>query len=231
MEELPPALQPVESSAETRPPRSEATEVAWEVRAHLLQHQASDKDSKQAEQALLKAEQGFTKLWELTSPHLTASLRQRTGGDMEATSDILQETYIRVWKSLPKFRGDSNVEGWLKVIMFNNLKNYYKKASKQTPMDIEEMPGVESAAFFSSHTASPETHVEQLDEAALIMEILAKAGITKSQRILIVARHALGMGQTELAKLVGKTEAAAKVDLSRGLAKVRRHALNEAEES
>lgn len=201
--------------------RSPATQVAWEVRAHLLQHDSSERGSEQAAQAFEKAQQGFTELWQLTSPYLLTKALRRTGGDVNAAHDILQETYLRAWRYLPKFRGDSNVETWLYSIMFGRLSDYYAKSAKQKPLHFEKLVEKEDSLLFKGSLPTIESVSELLDNQALITEVLQKAGLTRSQRMLLAARHMIGMGEAELARLVGKTEGAAKVDLSRGLKKAR----------
>ncbi len=45
----------------------------------------------------------------------------------EDTDDILQNTFIKVWNSLPKFRGDSGLYTWLYRIATNESLTFLKK--------------------------------------------------------------------------------------------------------
>lgn len=44
---------------------------------------------------------------------LLAFRLRRDGASQEETEDVLQETFLDVWKSAESFRGDSEVAGWL----------------------------------------------------------------------------------------------------------------------
>lgn len=44
---------------------------------------------------------------------LLAFRLRREGASQEETEDVLQETFLDVWKSAESFRGDSEVAGWL----------------------------------------------------------------------------------------------------------------------
>ena len=50
--------------------------------------------------------------------------------------DILQDTFIAVWKNLPKFRGDANVGTWIFRIAVNNCLKQLKKQSKEKTSEI-----------------------------------------------------------------------------------------------
>jgi RNA polymerase sigma-70 factor (ECF subfamily) len=56
--------------------------------------------------------------------------------DHDDTNDIVQNTYIKVWKSLYKFKGNSKIYTWIYRIATNESLSFLKKKKKQ-PMSIE----------------------------------------------------------------------------------------------
>jgi RNA polymerase sigma-70 factor (ECF subfamily) len=48
------------------------------------------------------------------------------------TDDVLQNTFIKVWRSLPDFRGDSELYTWLYRIATNEALTFLKKKKKQS---------------------------------------------------------------------------------------------------
>ena len=50
----------------------------------------------------------------------------------EDTDDVLQNTFIKVWRSLPEFRGDSELYTWLYRIATNEALTYLKQKKKQS---------------------------------------------------------------------------------------------------
>lgn len=62
----------------------------------------------------------------------------------EDTDDVLQNTFIKIWRSLPEFRGDSELFTWLYRIATNEALTFLKKKKKQTfaPwVDVEKKMG------------------------------------------------------------------------------------------
>jgi RNA polymerase sigma-70 factor (ECF subfamily) len=54
--------------------------------------------------------------------------------------DVAQETFIKAYRALPSFRGDSAFYTWLYRIAINTSKNYLTAASRRPPMsDVDAM--------------------------------------------------------------------------------------------
>ena len=61
----------------------------------------------------------------------------RNSGDI---ADVTQEVFIKVYNSLPSFRGDSAFYTWLYRITVNTAKNYLTSQSRRPPAsDIDAM--------------------------------------------------------------------------------------------
>ena len=61
----------------------------------------------------------------------------RNSGDI---ADVTQEVFIKVYNSLPSFRGDSAFYTWLYRITVNTAKNYLTSQSRRPPVsDIDAM--------------------------------------------------------------------------------------------
>lgn len=61
----------------------------------------------------------------------------------EDAQDMLQDGFIRVFKSIGTFRGSGSLEGWVRRIMVNNAIQHYRKNSKFRKVDIEAAENVE----------------------------------------------------------------------------------------
>jgi RNA polymerase sigma-70 factor (ECF subfamily) len=71
----------------------------------------------------------------------------------EDTDDVLQNTFIKVWRSLPEFRGDSELYTWLYRIATNEALTHLKRKKKHSfaPwVDVERKmsENLESDAWF-----------------------------------------------------------------------------------
>lgn len=59
--------------------------------------------------------------------------------DHEDTDDILQNTFIKVYRNINKFQGDSKLYTWIYRIATNESITFLKKKAKQKNVTIEEV--------------------------------------------------------------------------------------------
>lgn len=66
-----------------------------------------------------------------------ARLLSRFIRDNAEIEDVVQETFIKAYRALPNFRGDSAFYTWLYRIGINTAKNYLVSTSRRTPTTLE----------------------------------------------------------------------------------------------
>jgi len=66
-------------------------------------------------------------------------------GEAGAAEDMAQDVFIRIWKALPGYRGQSAVATWIYAITRNACLTALRKAGVKQEMSMEE-PGVSRAA-------------------------------------------------------------------------------------
>ena len=59
----------------------------------------------------------------------------RTLRDPEAARDLVQETFIKVWRRCGTFRGDSELLPWIKVILRNGALERLRRPVHEVPME------------------------------------------------------------------------------------------------
>ena len=70
---------------------------------------------------------------------LRYSLRQLTGWDESLADDLAQETFIKAFKNLHKFRGDARFYTWLYRIAYRQFASHYRSRKITEPLpDAEE---------------------------------------------------------------------------------------------
>lgn len=52
-------------------------------------------------------------------------------GDYEVTKDLTQDVFLKVYKNLKKFRGESSVNTWVYRIALNHINSYLRKSSSR----------------------------------------------------------------------------------------------------
>jgi RNA polymerase sigma-70 factor (ECF subfamily) len=100
--------------------------------------------------------------------HKIMSLVSRNVRDSAEVQDVTQEAFIKAYKALPRFRGDSAFYTWLYRIAINTAKNHLMAKSRRPPgsdVDLEDAEFYESATALKD-VASPENELfgEELKE-------------------------------------------------------------------
>ena len=87
------------------------------------------------------------------------------------TNDLLQNIFIKVWKGLPAFRGESQLYTWLYRIATNEALNFLRKEKNRTNMSDDSADAVLSRKidedpYFNGDAIQRELHkaVSQLPE-------------------------------------------------------------------
>jgi RNA polymerase sigma factor (sigma-70 family) len=65
--------------------------------------------------------------------------------------DVLQEGFIKVFKSIHQFRNEGSFEGWLKRVMVNTALESFRKQKKMELVDYEFIPESESSSIFEGN--------------------------------------------------------------------------------
>lgn len=84
------------------------------------------------EQDVLLAQQGdhkaFERLYLKHHPFVMSILRRMVGEDAE---DLMQEVFIKAWRGIGQFRGESKMSTWLYPIAMNTAKNHLIAARRK----------------------------------------------------------------------------------------------------
>ena len=83
-----------------------------------------------------KGEKGAFDLLVLKYQHKIVNLVMRYVRDPDQALDITQEAFLKAYRALPRFRGDSAFYTWLYRIAVNTAKNYLA-AQRRRPLDVE----------------------------------------------------------------------------------------------
>jgi len=124
--------------------------------------------------------------------HKIVNLVMRYVRDPELSLDITQEAFIKAYRALPRFRGDSAFYTWLYRIAVNTAKNYLA-AQRRRPKDIEL--DLQDPEQYGLHAKLKETDTP---EAVALSEELQE---TLERAIAaIVLRELDGMSYEEIAQ-------------------------------
>ena len=125
----------------------------------------------------------------------------RIVGEYEASLDVTQEVFIKVYNSLAKYSSDYKFSTWLYRIAHNAAVDHLRRNSvSQQSLEAENADGTFELQI-ESRAASPEQDHERSQwrsEIEVVVEMLPPA-----YRELIVLRHGQDMSYDEIADVTG----------------------------
>ena len=131
--------------------------------------------------------------------HRIVKLVTRYVRDPSEALDVTQEAFIKAYRAIPKFRGDSAFYTWLYRIAINTAKNHIV-AMKRRPMeydlDLQEAGGYVSNVQLHE-TDSPD-RIAQREELRDVLQASIDA-LPEELRVAIVLREIEGMSYEEIA--------------------------------
>lgn len=123
--------------------------------------------------------------------------------DAAEVEDVTQEAFIKAYRALPSFRGDSAFYTWLYRIGINTAKNYLvalgRRAPTTTGFDNEEAEGFEDAEQLRD-SSTPESELEGKEIAATVNR--AMDALPDDLRTAITLREIEGLSYEEIANVM-----------------------------
>ena len=137
------------------------------------------------------------------------SLALRMVGDPEDAADMTQETFIKAYRSLSSFRGDSKFSSWLYRIASNVCLDFLRSRSRHPQVSLSTTDEDDRTTFeLPDMSRNPE---EQLMKK-LSMEAVRRGleQLPEQQRQILVLRELGGLSYAELARILGLEEGTVK---------------------
>jgi len=131
--------------------------------------------------------------------HKLANVIGRYIRDPSEILDVSQEAFIKAYRALPNFRGDSAFYTWLYRIAINTAKNHLVAAGRRPPRDdieAQEAEQFESASGLKEY-ATPERQALQGELASTIQDAIDE--LPEELRVAIVLRELEGLSYEEIA--------------------------------
>ena len=145
----------------------------------------------------------------------------RMSWDESETRDVLQDTFLKAFRSLGGFRGDSSVGTWMHRIAVNTFLQRKKKPPLESleNLDLEDFH-LSPFDGMKVRPPKPEEVLEETEGRVLLEEVIAK--LPEEYRVVLVLRDVEGLSANETAKSLGLTVPAVKSRLHRARLFVRR---------
>jgi RNA polymerase sigma-70 factor (ECF subfamily) len=137
----------------------------------------------------------------------------RFTGNHEDASDLAQDVFVRAFKGLRRFKGESSLGTWLYRVAVNASLN---QAARRRP-DTRPIDGFEHA---DPHAIDPLQTIEAGQQTAWIRRAIRQ--LPPRQRATLILRVYQDLSHEEIARVLGSSVGAAKANLFHALTSLKR---------
>jgi RNA polymerase sigma-70 factor (ECF subfamily) len=124
--------------------------------------------------------------------------------DPDEAMDIAQETFVRVHRYLPSFKGDSSFFTWTYRIAMNLCLDAQRRRGRLERVDLEQGDEAEIEAAMdapSAALAGPQRQALNSELRARMTDALAS--LSENHRAILLLREVEGLSYEDLAKVLG----------------------------
>jgi RNA polymerase sigma-70 factor (ECF subfamily) len=130
------------------------------------------------------------------------------GADAE---DVVQEAFVKAYRSLGRFRAGAELRPWLLRIVANEARNHHRTAVRRGAR--EQAVALPPALLDPGEAVAERELTEQL--------LAAVSGLPERLRVVVTCRYLLELDEAETATALGLPRGTVKSRLNRGLARLR----------
>jgi RNA polymerase sigma-70 factor, ECF subfamily len=148
---------------------------------------------------------------ELTSVEVHGLAVRLTGNEDDAC-DVVQEAYLRAFRSIGRFRGDASVTTWLYRIVANCSANHHRASRRRRETALSK-PIAEAVPSADALEAGSDGLILRVDEQTRLLAALD--GLSPALRAPVVLHDVYGLAHADIGASLGISRSAAKVRLHR----------------
>lgn len=171
--------------------REEPTATALPVEDRVLVHRAQEGDLGAYDELIQRyQERVYATLYHMTSNH-------------EDANDLTQEAFIKAFKALPTFKGDSSFFTWIYRIAVNRAINWLKSRKNKPHLSLNDLDfnaehDPDIVALISDRTPRRDAGLSELQEK--LNEAMLK--LSETHRLVVTLHDVQGMSHEEISKIM-----------------------------
>jgi RNA polymerase sigma-70 factor (ECF subfamily) len=163
-------------------------------------------------------DRAFDQLMASTQDRIQA-LAWRLLGNLDDARDATQETYLRVYRHLGRYRPDHDFEAWLYRIAVNVCRDFHRRRGAGAVRSFEEETAAGRIAEPRSE-ADSEAMALQAQRRRLVLEALA--ALPHRQRAALVLHDLEGKTSRQVARILGSRPGTVRSQLAAARARLKR---------
>ena len=149
------------------------------------------------------------------------NIAYRVLGDPAEAADAVQETFLKVFKGIRGFRGESGLKTWIYRIAISvslNRQRWWKRWKRYAAFSVDGPVGEAAIGPASMEMADPGPSPESYCASREVETAVQKAlgGLVRDHRIVIILRDIEGLSYEEIADTLGLSLGTVKSRLWRG---------------
>lgn len=148
----------------------------------------------------------FRAWYERSLPRVYAYLLHRCGRDAELAEELTQQAFVEAVRGRARFRGQSDPVTWVVGIARNKLVDHFRRAERDQRRHAALV--AREIGHHGTGQPPPGIHPDEVDEALTRLPAL--------QRAVLVLHYMDHLPVREVARFIGKSEAATASLLARG---------------
>ena len=157
------------------------------------------------QQLVVKVQEGDKRavdLLVLKYQHKVHAIVGRFVRDTDEFADVVQEAFIKAYRALPKFRGESQFYTWLYRIAVNTAKNYLVSRSRRPPGSDVDIDDAEyySGSEYLKDLGTPENQLFRDELESVIVKSIAE--LPEDLRTAVTLREYEGLSYEEIAEIM-----------------------------
>ena len=147
-------------------------------------------------------------------------------GDSGESSDVVQEIFLKVFRNIDGFKGESALKTWIFRIAFSEILNrlrWWKRRHRSSTVSLDADPnnsGIGQSYNFSDNRPNPEQALQTKEQEQAILQALGK--LSSDHRSIIVLRDIEGFSYGEIADVLGISIGTVKSRLARARSDLKR---------
>jgi RNA polymerase sigma-70 factor, ECF subfamily len=122
-------------------------------------------------------------------------------GDAQEALDLSQEVFLRVFRTLPQFRGQSALRTWIYRIVVNQASNrqrWWRRRHRAQQVALDELTSTQGELAESRYSAMPDRVLQHRETAGRVWAALER--LPFEQRAVVVLREIDGLSYEEIAE-------------------------------
>ncbi len=141
-------------------------------------------------------------------------------GDYEACTDIIQETFIKLYRYKDLYSSIAKFSTWIYTIAGNLARTEYRKRKKRRILSIDALTEKDEGFDIPDERYRPDIETDNDIKDEIIQKALLK--VSDTYREAVILRDIQGMSYEEIAEITKTNEGTVKSRINRGRAQLQK---------